>query len=432
MLLLFLLTHRQSEVQAQTGAALEILQLVNQFRVNNGLTPFTPNSALVSAAQNQANYMAEFSVFSSHVGYGGSTPQSRANAAGYSGFVIENIVGGTGLTASKGLTWWINSPIHYNTLVTSRYSEAGTAFASNGESNFFVLVVGRKSNAPASGANDVSPEPLYITPITLTEPGEDGSIVHVVQDGQAIWSLAAHYEVPISDILLFNNMTESDFVQPGDEIVIRLAEGQEPPPTPTPPLTHLVRDGQSLWSIALRYNLKFADLLLFNGFDETTILQPGDEVVIRLAPGQAPPPTPTPILFHSVQAGQTLWDIALANGMNLDELLSMNEGLSAESVLQPGDEIRVRLPAPTAVPTITSTTVSTNTPSPPTQTPLATPTALQVAIADVEEATPFPVERIPIEVDEDNGRVPLTSILYVAAGLMAIIGVGFLLWAREE
>ena len=144
LVVLFLLV-QQSETKAQTGAAFEILQLVNQFRIDNGLPPFQTNSALVSAAQNQANYMAEFTVFSSHVGYGGSTPQTRADAAGYGGFVVENIVGGTSMSPWQGLNWWRNSPIHYNTLVTNRYSEAGTAFATNGEANFYVLVVPLKT-----------------------------------------------------------------------------------------------------------------------------------------------------------------------------------------------------------------------------------------------------------------------------------------------
>ncbi|MCA9945201.1 MAG: hypothetical protein KC449_17070, partial [Anaerolineales bacterium] len=116
---LFLVVGQVTAVQAQSASA--IFQEVNQFRLNNGLTPFQYSNALAAAAQNQANYMAANTVFTSHIGAGGSTPQSRANAAGYVGRVSENIVGGTGMTAARGLTWWVNSPVHYNTLITSRY-----------------------------------------------------------------------------------------------------------------------------------------------------------------------------------------------------------------------------------------------------------------------------------------------------------------------
>ena len=214
-------------VQAQSAG--EIMQLVNGFRSANGLPPFQINSALSSAAQNQANYMAANGVFSSHIGAGGSTPQSRADAAGYIGFVSENIVGGTGMSAGQGLNWWRNSPVHYNTLVTQRYIEAGTGFATNGSENFYVLVVGRPSDAPlTNNRQDESPEPLFITPIVLSQPNEDGSIIHVVQEGQPLWSLAAHYEVELSDLLLFNNLSEDAIVHPGDKIIIRLAERWRP------------------------------------------------------------------------------------------------------------------------------------------------------------------------------------------------------------
>ncbi|MCB8926442.1 MAG: LysM peptidoglycan-binding domain-containing protein [Ardenticatenaceae bacterium] len=378
LLCLFILVGEVTAVQAQSASA--IFQEVNQFRINNGLVPFQYSSALASAAQNQANYMAANTVFSSHVGAGGSTPQSRANAAGYVGRVSENIVGGTGMTAARGLTWWVNSPVHYNTLITSRYQEAGTGFATNGNENFYVLVVGQPSDAPPPPAADDSPEPLFITPITLAQPAEDGSIVHVVLDGQALWSLAAHYDVPLSDLLLFNSLPPDAIVQPGDRITIRLAEGQPPPPTPTPPTMHTVQDGQSLWSIAVQYNVKLGDILWLNGFAEDVVLQPGTLVRVRLAPDEAPPPTPTPILYHSVRSGQTLWEVALTYGLTLDELLALNN-LDQNAILIPGDQLLVRQAPPTPLPTEPPTaTVPAATPTQPSPTVTPTPPSTAVSL----------------------------------------------------
>lgn len=377
-LCLLLLAGMQS---ASAQGASQIFTLVNQFRANNGLPAFQYNATLAAAAQNQANFMAVNAVFSSHVGEGGSTPQTRANAAGYIGYVVENIVGGTGLTPSRGLIWWQNSPVHYNTLVTSRYTQAGTGFATNGSENFYVLVVGRPSDAPPpQNTPNNSPEALFITPIVMSTPNEDGSIVHVVQEGQALWSLSAHYEVPLTDLLLYNGLKENSFLQPGDEVIIQLADGAEPPPTPAPPLTHVVEEGQSLWSVAVRYDLRLADLLWYNNLTEESLLQPGETLVIRLAEGQAPPPTPTPIVMHTVREGQTLWEVALTYGLTLEQLLAFN-GLSADAIIQPGDQLQVRQPEPTATATL----------PPPTFTPLPpfTPTPAAIAAATaVSEPTP--------------------------------------------
>lgn len=433
LLCLFLVVGETTAVQAQSASA--IFQEVNQFRLNNGLAPFQYSNALAAAAQNQANFMAANTVFTSHIGSGGSTPQSRASAAGYVGRVSENIVGGTGMTAARGLNWWINSPVHYNTLITSRYQEAGTGFATNGSENFYVLVVGQPSDAPPPPAADPSPEVLFITPITLAQPGEDGSIVHVVQEGQALWSLAAHYEVPLSDLLLFNSLPANAIVQPGDRITIQLAEGQAPPPTPTPPTMHTVLEGQSLWSIAVQYNAKLGDILWLNQLPEDAVLQPGELIRIRLAPNETPPPTATPILYHSVRSGQTLWEIALTYNLTLDDLLTLNN-IDQNAILQPGDQLLVREAVPTAVPTLPPT----ETPVPPTPatTPTHTPTAPSTAVASLnnqilaQATTPEANGETAVATQTEEER---PTIVRIAIGLtvgLLVIGLLAVVVLRSE
>jgi LysM repeat protein len=429
---LFLVVGETTAVQAQSASA--IFQEVNQFRANNGLAPFQYSSALAAAAQNQANYMAANTIFSSHVGAGGSTPQSRASAAGYIGRVTENIVGGTGLTAPRGLTWWVSSPVHYNTLITSRYQEAGTGFASNGTDNFYVLVVGQPSDAPPPPAADTSPAPLYITPITLAQPGEDGSIVHTVQEGQALWSLAAHYEIALSDLLLFNSLPANAIVRPGDRITIQLAEGQAPPPTPTPPTMHTVLEGQSLWSIAVQYNVKLGDILWLNSLPEDSILQPGALIRVRLAPDEAPPPTPTPILYHSVRSGQTLWEIALTYGLTLDALLAFNN-IDQNILLQPGDQLLVRLAEPTPLPTLppTETPLPTTPTLPvPTQTATAVSTAVSINQTNNLATTPEAVPETVVSSQANDDSPTIVGIFTALAAGLLILGLLAVAVLRSE
>ncbi len=431
LLCLFMVVGETTAVHAQSASA--IFQEVNQFRSNNGLAPFEYSNALAAAAQNQANFMAANTVFSSHTGAGGSTPQSRAAAAGYVGRVTENIVGGTGMTAARGLVWWVSSPVHYNTLITSRYQEAGTGFASNGTDNFYVLVVGQPSDAPPQNVVDDSPEPLYITPITLAQPAEDGSIVHVVQEGQALWSLAAHYEVTLSDLLLFNSLPPNAIVQPGDRITIRLADGAAPPPPPPPPPKHTRLEGQSLWSIAVQYNVKLGEILWLNSMAEDIVLQPGELVRVRLAPDEAPPPTPTPILYHAVRSEQTLWEIALTYGLTLDQLLAFNN-IDQNTIIQPGDQLLVRQAEPTPLPTLPPT----DTPPPatlnPTQTPTSASTAVSASLSQTSNfvATPnAPVETAAPATTEEAGPTVVSIITILLVGLL-VVGVLAVVVLRSE
>ena len=412
---------------AQGGSAAEILQLVNQYRAQHGLPPYQYNGTLALAAQNQAVWMAN-NVAYSHTQTNGSTPQTRANAVGYNGYVSEIIVGGSNMTPSRGLIWWQNSALHNSMMLSNRYSEAGPAVASNGRENMYVIVIGRPSNRQVSPASSTEPqtEPLIITPITLATPREDGAIVHTVLDGQALWQIAAHYEVDLAHLYLINNLSEDSFLQPGDEVMVRLPDGATPPPTPTPPLSHRVREGDNPWIIAFRYDVDLATFFYLNGFDENTILQPGEEVRVRLAPGEAPPPTPTPRLKHIVREGQTLWEVAALNGLSIDELLAFNS-LEASAIIHPGDELVVRvLPTPTATATETPAPTPTATATAPvTETArlaLAQPATTATLSRPSPTATPA-LEGAATEV-EDGPFMSSTALFSLALILLA----GLLVW----
>ena len=434
LLLLWLAGKPTPPAAIAQSPAYEVIQLVNNFRVANGLPAFQINQSLMIAAQQQADYMAASNIYS-HTGAGGSSPQSRAEAAGYVGWVSENIVGGTNLTPQKGLIWWQNSAVHYAALVSTRHTEVGAGFAVGFDQNFYALVVGQPSNAPAAAAaspsNNNQPAPIQVAPFTPAQPGEDGSIVHTVQQGQALWTLAAHYEVPLADLLLFNGLSENAIVNPGDKIIIRLGEGQSPPPTPAPPTTHIVGEGQTLWYIANLHQVEISNLLWYNGITMETILQPGQEITIRLAEGQAPPPTPTPQLTHIIEPGDTLWSVALIHHISLEQLMSWNN-LAENALLSIGQELLIRQP-PTEAPTNTPEAVAvapTVTPSPPNQ-PIAN--SQPVATMNPTEATPTAAATQ----SPPSTLVPSTPApardwgTLVGIAILVIVGIAFFFLQRQ-
>ena len=431
----FSLMASRSPARAQADPGSEIFQLINQFRATLGLSPFQYNNVLASAAQRHANWMAANLIYS-HTGDGGSSPITRANNAGFSGYVIENIVGGGSMSPRQGLIWWQNSPIHYNTLVTERYPMAGIGFASDGVYNMYVLVVGRPAGAlvaPASNtsANETSAQPLIITPIQLAEPREDGSIVHTMQPGQALWTIAAYYDVDLAHLYLINSLSEDAVLHPGNEVTVRLAEGQEPPPTPTPRLTHVIRDGESAWSIALQHGISTGYLYQLNNLDENSVFHPGNELIVRLAEGQAPLPTPTPKTYHTVRSGQSLWAIAAQYNLTLEELMALNE-LSAQSVILQGDQMLIRPLPPTPLPaTPAPPAMATALPPaayPPDQgsnNPTANP-AYPEPVTEVSQfaallTTPTPQFSIPAgNQPEDNKAANTTLTIFVIVGLLLL------------
>ncbi len=409
----------------------QIVALVNQVRASYGQHPFEYNAALAAAAQNHANWMASTSTYS-HTGAGGSTPQSRATAAGYQGFASENIVGGTDLTPRQGVIWWQNSAVHLNSMTSSRYVHVGIGFAQGHGQNFYVMVMGTPGNLPAppSGQGQRS-QPLIVTPIQISEPREDGSIVHTVQAGQTAWAIAARYEIELVDLLRLNGLDETAVIQPGDELIIQLPEGM---PTPTPPTTHTVRRGQTAWEIASLYSIPLAELYWLNGLTEESILQPGQELRVRLAPGESPPPTPTPRVTYRVRSGDTLWSIAIQHRLSLEALLAFNN-LTQDVVLSIGQELLIVAPTPlpTATlppPTATATAVPTGT---PTLTP--SPAAAELSGFVVPETavvpTVTPTPNTQTLANALSGDLITTGTIVISVGLALLAGVAAIMVRRE-
>jgi LysM repeat protein len=425
-LLLLAIGHTES-VEAQAG---DVLQLVNQVRAEYGLPPVAYNSALAAAAQGHANFISSAGVYS-HYGVNGSTWQDRAQAAGYPGWAGENLVGGTGLTPQQGVTWWRNSASHFSNMLNPRWTEAGVGFSVGNGQNFYVMVFGTQNEGPPPREEQqVVDVPFIVAPIQLAAPNPDGSIVHTVLEGHTFWAIAARYEVPLTDLYLFNGLTEESMLNPGDKLIIRLADGQPPPPTPTPPATHKVREGESLWLIAAYYKTDLATLLWLNGLPQDAVVHPGNEVKVRLLPGEAPPPTPTPQVTHIVRSGDTAWAIALRYGLTLEQLAAFNN-IAPDTILQIGQELLVRPPTPTPEPTPTATPTLTPAPAdlgaaalsaiPPTPSPRSSPVAIAAAQSAPEPAIP--------------GWATAFSIgaLIVGVGLMAVAAVAIMmLWRNDK
>lgn len=425
-LLLLAIGHTQ-RAEAQGN---EVLQLVNAVRAEYGLAPVTFNAQLAAAAQGHANFIATEGIYS-HYGVKGSTWQDRAQAAGYPGWAGENLVGGTRLTPQQGVIWWRNSAIHFSNMLNPRWTEAGVGFAVGNGQNFYVMVFGTQNDAPPPRAQQqVVDVPFIVAPIQLAAPNPDGSIVHIVGEGHTFWAIAARYEVSIADLYLFNGLNEDTVLNPGDKLTIRLADGQPPPPTPTPPTTHTVREGESLWTIAAAYRTDLDTLLWLNGVTIDHVVYAGDQVKVRLGEGEAPPPTPTPQQSHIVRAGDTAFGIALQYGLSLDELLAFNR-LSADTLLQIGQELLIRPPTPTPEPTSMPTPTMTSmavalAPSAfraATPTPTRAPTAVALADADAAEA--------------ETGGFDWGSVLGIGAmvvGLLLTVLAGvaiMVLWRKE-
>ena len=126
--------------------------------------------------------------------------------------------------------------------------------------------------------------------------------------------------------------------------------------SPTLPDAHRVQRGETLFSISTRYGVTIEQLKLINAL-KTNNVQVGQNLMLSSvstteASLYAPPAlirvsapartAPTKPSIYTVRSGDTLYAIAIKFAVELDDLLRWNK-LSAKSVLQPGNKIRVTL-----------------------------------------------------------------------------------------
>jgi Cysteine-rich secretory protein family/LysM domain len=214
---LFCLLMTVSVVSAQDEVS-DLLGRINNLRATKGLPAYTLNGSLAAAAQSQSQWLIDHNCAIAHVHPDGSSPRSRAQAAGYASIeVSENIYCGGLATVDDAWTFWINSPIHYAGLVNTRYKEIGIGVVHGANGSGFTLVFGNPGGpdfvppAPAgSSANAGAPsQPSYVVGVD-----EHGNIEHEIQPGDTIGDILLIYGYTWADIptlLALNNMTQADF-----------------------------------------------------------------------------------------------------------------------------------------------------------------------------------------------------------------------------
>ncbi len=290
--------------EAQSGGAYQLIDAVNRFRADHGLPAFQVNGLLMQAATAHANWMDATGSFG-HTGEGGSSIRQRAEAVGFRGYIYETISGGSSefVDVNWAVHWWSNSTVHRNIMLSNNTQVGAGVAGGNGSRTVFVMMVGTPYSNAASGAPTTSttnvaleeePEPIEMVPITLAEPNEEGTIIHTVQLGQTAWAIAVNYGVTLDEILTLNHLTRNSLLQIGDQLIIKLGPNQQPPPAPTISAEYVVQDGQTLWEIAVTNDLELDTLLTMNGLVRGDIIQPGDVLLLRVTDTPAPSQTPVP------------------------------------------------------------------------------------------------------------------------------------------
>jgi uncharacterized protein YkwD len=130
-----------------------MIMLINQARCSNGLTPVTPNNNLDTAATNHSIDMAVNNFFS-HTGSDGSTPLTRAVAAGYSAIQIGEVISAGQTSVNQAFNALMANDSA--TILDPELREMGLGHVSSDSSDFghyWTLMMGTRGTTPPTCAD---------------------------------------------------------------------------------------------------------------------------------------------------------------------------------------------------------------------------------------------------------------------------------------
>ncbi|MFC1923593.1 LysM peptidoglycan-binding domain-containing protein [Chloroflexota bacterium] len=438
----------QAKVQAQSGdvSRSELILAMNTLRVAHGLPPLIEDPIVNAVAQATAEIMAA-NYMSWHIG----DVRGRIAAAGYGGgdkvWATENFAVGR-MSVDQIMQAWAD-PDHMRPAVNPAYCHVGAGVAQAADGRYYYILQAAYTSGQACGeyksvpgiepgdnANLPPPVSQIIIPVKIATPGADGKIYHIVRAGQSFWSIAIAYQITIRDLEIWNNLSSDNDLLVGQELFIP-SSNTEGYATPTPvgmvvmatpdaegKIVHEVQPYQALITIAEAYNVKVDTILALNGLQADWPLQIGQKLLID--PGKVTPsPAPRPLsaieqltpasngnYYHIVGSGEYLAWIADLYEVNLPELMAWN-GLTSESVIQPGQQLLLRVTPPatvTPIPALPSIT-STITPNP------VTPTSTQELTTPLPSATATSVVETSLSLSR---MVTPLAVVLVAAGLLVL------------
>ncbi len=194
----------------------------------------------------------------------------------------------------------------------------------------------------AAVARDAAAAPATVASVPAT---------YTVASGDTVSGIAGRYGVSTASVLAINGLGWKSLIFPGQVLKLSGAASGAPVAGPAPS-TYVIKRGDTISGIAGRYGLTTAGLLAANRLSATSIIYPGQSIVLsgssiaiqpvsNVTPADPPstPPTSAPPTVinntYTIRTGDTVTAIAARFGVTVDAVLGAN-GLTRASIIYAG------------------------------------------------------------------------------------------------
>lgn len=166
----------------------------------------------------------------------------------------------------------------------------------------------------------------FVTVSELLKLPPTGGVTYTVKAGDTLYSIARKYNVTVAALAKANNITNYNLIRVGQVLVIPGTTAPTPPPATT--VKYTVKAGDTLYSIASKYNTTVAAIASANKITNTNLISVGQVLIIPVK--QAPPPVTT--VKYTVKAGDTLYSIARKYNTTVTAIAKANNITNVNSI----------------------------------------------------------------------------------------------------
>ncbi len=215
----------------------DMIALMNSWRSGYWSNALIEDASLDSCAQWTAEEMARNQYMNHLKNLGYSSVSSRCSQYGFGGgktvFVTENWAAHPNMTIDILAGYWSDAD-HMIPATWEQYRYVGVGIATDERGyTYYILHAGAISGEAMPAANPTSSggstnsqvaatqdTSNIVQPVLTATPNEDGATFHIVEYGQALFTIATWYGVTVEEIKSLNTLT-SDAIYVGQKLLIR-------------------------------------------------------------------------------------------------------------------------------------------------------------------------------------------------------------------
>ena len=165
-------------------------------------------------------------------------------------------------------------------------------------------------------------------------------ISHIVESGDSLWKLAKKYDTEVKIIKKINYL-ESDLLSLKDTLLIPLSSTKSNNFIPYE--MHIVSEGDTLWSISSKYKIDIRDITRMNSISQNSILHLGQQLTIGNKNIHRNIESKKRTILYSVKQGDNLYKISDIFDVSVESIKQINDFESSD--LMPGQIIKIAIRA---------------------------------------------------------------------------------------